>query len=250
MKIDNFINIPDSVTEIAESAFALEKYAYVVCSPNSYAYSYCKSHYLANSVDGIPKRPEHIRLDKEDSVVIKAGSTVDEWLNTKYQELIIPTGTTSIEKGAFRNRNDIEIVLADDSLEFIKKGAFANCNSLQCVYLGFGVRSIASDSFSNCSNLKLVYINLRGDEFEQIDRILGKEPQDLWISESAFSGCSQLKYIVSLSYSKKLDSICKALHLTYVYDDITLNKQSASSIPDELKLLTHHVIRRVAQLHI
>lgn len=33
LKIDHFISIPDSVTEIADNAFTLEKYAYVLCSP-------------------------------------------------------------------------------------------------------------------------------------------------------------------------------------------------------------------------
>lgn len=249
LKVDQFISIPDSVVEIDDNAFTLEKYAYVLCSPSSYAYTFCKSHYLANSVDGIPERPEHIRLGKESSIQIHTEASVDEYLDTKYQELIIPAGTTSVEKSAFRNRSDIELVFADNSLKYIKKGAFANCKSLQCVYLGYGVQSIASDAFANCSNLKIVYINLKGDWFKQFDRILDRESEEISIADTAFSGCTQLKYIVSVGYSQALDKICRSLQLTYIYDDISLHKKSSCTIPKELELLNLHVLHRVEQLH-
>lgn len=249
LKIDQFISIPDSVIEIADNAFTLEKYAYVLCSPNSYAYQYCTKNYLANSVDGIPQKPVFSRLDKDDSAQIDTVSSTDELLNTKYQEVIIPPGTTSVEKGAFRNRNDIELVFSDNKLQFIKKGAFANCTSLQCVYLGTGVRNIASEAFANCSNLRIVFIDRMGDWSSQFDAILDRSPETISISDSAFHGCAQLRYIVSPSYSTELDNICKSLNVNYVYDDISLGKKSAVTLPNDLRHLYGHVVHRAHHLY-
>jgi len=243
LKIDHFISIPDSVVEIADNAFTLEKYAYVICSPNSYAYQYCSKHYLSNSVDGISEKPKHIRMNKDDASNIDSSASTDELLAAGLRDLIIPKGTTSIEKGAFRNRTDFDIVLSDDSLKYIKKGAFAGCKSLLCAAFGCGIQSIASDAFGGCTSLEMLFVDA-SDFKNSIRSISGDDELSLSISDEAFRGCTQLKYVVSNDYCKQLEDFCRASHLTYVYDGWD-GKRIRDTLPDNLnRIMLYACIRR------
>ena len=243
LKIDHFISIPDSVTEIADNAFTLEKYAYVLCSPNSYAYQYCSKHFLSNSVDGIPEKPEHIRMTKDDAGNIDSSTSTDEFLAAGLHDLIIPRGTTSVEKGAFRNRSDFDILLSDDNLKYIKKGAFAGCKSLRCAALGRGIQGIASDAFLGCTSMEMLFIDA-SDFHNSIRSTLGDDEWSLNISDEAFHGCTKFKYVVSNDYCKQLDDFCKVSHLTYVYDELG-GKASENALPDDLhRIMLYACIRR------
>ncbi len=243
LKIDHFISIPDSVTEIADNAFTLEKYAYVLCSPNSYAYQYCSKHYLSNSVDGIPEKPEHIRMTKDDANNIDSSTSTDEFLAAGLRDLIIPKGTTSVEKGAFRNRSDFDILLSDDNLKYIKKGAFAGCKSLRCAALGRAIQGIASDAFWGCTSLEMLLIDA-SDFHNSIRSTLGDDEWTLNISDEAFRGCTKFKYVVSNDYCKQLEDFCRASRLTYVYDELG-GKASENSLPDDLhRIMLYACIRR------
>ena len=234
LKIDHYISIPDSVVEIADNAFTLEKYAYVLCSPNSYAYQYCSKHYLSNSVDGIPVRPGQNRLSNDYPVDIQL---VKGPKGNALRTLVIPKGTTSVEKGTFRNRDDIECTLADNNLMFIKKGAFSGCKSLQYVVLGSGTQSIASEAFSHCTELKAVYIDFPGDYGKEFAELMDKESPKLNISESAFDHCQSLGYIVSNEYSSELDEFCRSAQIEYIYDDLTLQKSNRSHFSKDIQYM-------------
>lgn len=243
LKVDHFISIPDSVVEIADNAFTLEKYAYVLCSPNSYAYQYCSKHYLSNSVDGIPEKPEYIRMTKDDASNIDSSASTDEFLAAGLRDLIIPKGTTSVEKGAFRNRTDFDILLSDNNLKYIKKGAFAGCKSLRCAALGRGIQGIASDAFLDCSSLEMLFVDA-SDFHNSIRSTLGEDEWSLSISDEAFRGCTKFKYVVSNDYCKQLEDFCRASRLTYVYDELG-GKASENALPDDLhRIMLYACIRR------
>lgn len=243
LKIDHFISIPDSVVEIADNAFTLEKYAYVLCSPNSYAYQYCSKHCLSNSVDGIPEKPEHIRMTKDDASSVDSSTSTDEFLAAGLRDLIIPKGTTSVEKGAFRNRSDFDILLSDDNLKYIKKGAFAGCKSLRCAALGRGIQGIASDAFFGCTSLEILFVDA-SDFHNSICSTLGDDEWFLNISDEAFRGCTKFKYVVSNDYCKQLEDFCRTSHLTYIYDELG-GKTSRHRLPDDLnRIMLYACIRR------
>ena len=216
--IDHYISIPDSVIEIDYNAFELGKTAYVICSPNSYAYRYCSEHYINNSVDGIPEKKEQIHLNMDEAKNVDSYISNDKLLDVEYRKLFIPKGTTSVGKGAFRNRTDFNIVLSDDDLKYIKKGAFSGCKSLRCVILGHSIQSIASEAFEGCSNLEIIFIDA-SDFQNEIRKTLGDDEIYLTISDNAFQNCSNLKYIVSHDFSKQLDNYCKTFQLLYLYYD-------------------------------
>lgn len=51
LTVQDYIVIPDSVTEIGKNAFRLGEKAHVQCNQGSYAYRYCVQNHLRNSVD-------------------------------------------------------------------------------------------------------------------------------------------------------------------------------------------------------
>ena len=212
----------------------MEKYAYVLCSPNSYAYQYCTKHYLRNSVDGIPVRPEQNRLSSDYPVDIQLVKGPE---GDALRTLTIPKGTTSIEKGTFRNRDDIECAVADNALMFIKKDAFSNCKSLQYIAIGSGTQSIASQTFSQCTELKAVYIDFPGDFGKETAELLGREIPQLFISETAFENCKSLRYIVSENYYSDLDKFCRSARISYIYRDFCLEKINITRFSEDVQYM-------------
>lgn len=59
LRVSDYIEIPESVTEIGRSPFYLGEYAYIKCAPESYAYAYCKINKIKNSVDMAQKGSDH-----------------------------------------------------------------------------------------------------------------------------------------------------------------------------------------------
>lgn len=241
IKVSGFVSIPNSVTSMGRHPFTLEKNAYIKCSRGSYAYQYCIENQLPNSVD------------EEYAAAVNSmvfSDTIASALIDGLRDLVILQGTTSIEEGAFRNRDDFEFVVADDDLKFIEKGAFSNCKLLQGVALGQGVQRIASEAFLHCVNLKMVYIDVESDFFVDSDARLSNDIARLTISDTAFMGCEKLKYIVSVWYCEALHKFCKANRITYVYDDVLLDKHSSNVLPEDLEHIERYLCHRHAKYHI
>ena len=73
-------------------------------------------------------------------------------------ELVIPNGTTSIDKNAFYGCKVLTKVTIADTVTHIGKLSFAGCDGLIVITMGDGVTEIDEGAFHSCSNLKSVSI--------------------------------------------------------------------------------------------
>lgn len=102
-----------------------------------------------------------------------------EQFQRNVKNIVIPTGTISINKGAFKNCFELEEVLISDSVNLISNGAFANCINLCNVDMPDSLAIIRFAAFSECKKLKSIMIP------KGVVRIEG------W----AFAGCDSLTKI-------------------------------------------------------
>lgn len=189
--VEDYIDIPSSVTYIGEfEPFKLGKYAYIKCEPNSYAYEYCKKNYLSNSVDSIPIRPSIEKMTSE-----KAKNVVIKKVDSPYfsGRVLVISNVVSIEKEAFRNRSDFDVLILDEDVKYIKQNAFRGCKNLKYVFYSSDVCSIAANSFEGCENLK--YLNF--DSNYGILKTFESKTESFFLADTAFDNCNQLKYVVS-----------------------------------------------------
>ncbi|MEE0913154.1 MAG: leucine-rich repeat protein [Ruminococcus sp.] len=169
--IDDYIEIPDSVVRIGDYfPIKLGEYGYVKCSESSYAYNYCKDHRIKNSIDGIPERPSTRKITKDiaNNMTYKNEKELfiapKEW-DTKYRNALIIDDARSVEKGAFRGRNDIEVLYIKSDVCYIKQNAFRDCTNLRFVFIEHKVK-IASYAFANCRKLKYMYFLAVDGEYD------------------------------------------------------------------------------------
>ena len=125
-------------------------------------------------------------------------------LNDKYRAMYIGSGYTMIGKGAFSNRDDIEIVMIGSGVSHIKKGAFKKCKNLKYIVGAHDLISIASDAFSECVNLCAIYID-QGD-FMSFAKIL--EKTEMHLDDKAFANCSNLQ-VIACKGNHDVDSVKK-----------------------------------------
>ena len=118
------INIPSSVTNIAESAF-------MECSA-------IKSLTLPNSVEYM------------NSYVFQGCENLES--------ITIPNSVKSMGDAVFRNCKKLKSITLPSGIKNIYYQTFGDCFSLESVTLPEGLVDIAADSFLNCPNLKTIII--------------------------------------------------------------------------------------------
>lgn len=121
--------------------------------------------------------------------------------HSKFDEVTIEEGITSIGDHAFKNR-PISSIKLPDTVVNIGRDAFSNCNNLRSIKLSNSLKSIENSAFSGCNSLR---------SFEMPDSVTK-------IGKYAFYGCGGL---VSLRLSYSLTSIedysfshCSSLRVT------------------------------------
>ena len=135
------INIPSSVTNIGEYAFA-------VCSLTSIS---------------IPSSVTNIGMHAF------AGCA-------RLTSISIPSSVTSIEMGAFSNCQSLTSIVIPSGVTSIESGAFGGCSSLTSIVIPSTVTNIGSNAFQNCPASLSVYFD--GTQ-EQWNRISGDFPSNV-----------------------------------------------------------------------
>ena len=137
------IEIPDSVTEIGESAF--------------------KNCVLLWSV----------KLSQNLNEIDKCA-----FANcTSLEEIEMPDGVKEIGEHTFRNCTALKIVKLSKNLEAIGKDAFVGCTALAEIKIPVGVIEIGDRAFAGCERLEKVWI---GRNFrDEIERIFGRKIKDV-----------------------------------------------------------------------
>lgn len=96
--------------------------------------------------------------------------------NNYIEQVILPVGITVIEREAFSLCTKLEYIIMEEGIEDIKFNAVSDCPNLKELHLPEGLTRI-ENICTNCQRLEKVYI-----------------PQSAeYISEEAFTGCTNLK---------------------------------------------------------
>lgn len=98
------------------------------------------------------------------------------FFQTPYREILLPSGITCIEEGAFAGADLVEITIPD-GVDYIAENAFYGCPNLREVTLPSSLTRIGKGAFANCPALE--YINLADTRVKDI-------------AERLFEGCISL----------------------------------------------------------
>ncbi len=143
------ITIPESVTQIGESAFLkCEKLTTVIFPDDSktsvigeYAFADCRELTTLELTSYID--------------IIGAGAFSG---CVKLKSVYIPGGIESIGKCVFQDCVSLESVKIPDFVTSIGTWAFKNCRSLKTVNIPYSVTSVGAGAFDDCSNLEKIYV--------------------------------------------------------------------------------------------
>ena len=175
------ISIPDSVTAIGKSPFALcDKLSKIVVSPD---------HPTLATIDGV-------LFSKPDRKLICYPLAFTQ------SEYTVPQGIEIIGDWAFSGCRSLTSIYLSDSVTVIDRYAFNSCPHLTSVFLSDNVTIIGERAFSECSRLTAVTIP---------DSIVS-------IGDGAFSFCKSLTEIIvgRDSYARQY---CIDHNLPYTYAD-------------------------------
>ena len=159
-KADELFTIPDSVTSIADGAFAGCKNLTSINIPNSVtsigtsAFEHCsnlESVVIGNSVTSIGKR----------------AFAYCECLTS----VVIPDSVTSIGNSAFYNCSNLTSIVIGDSVTSIGNDAFSNCFILESIVIPESVTSIGQYVFSHCHSFTSINYNGTVAEWNAVDKL-------------------------------------------------------------------------------
>lgn len=169
-----WINLPQSVTEIAADAFAdcPDLSADVVMG--SYAHQRCNELGILCNFDGYAPATAFAWTSDGSSVTITDYLDSAPMVNvpreiaglpvkaigpnalsnlSQTRKISIPDGVTTLENNALRNCPVLEAVVLPESLTYIGSYAMAQCPALASVNLPQGLKTIVNHAFDGCSSL-------------------------------------------------------------------------------------------------
>lgn len=158
------IEIPETITEIGEFAFARSKITSMDIPEGVTKIGYAAFYHcdgltdvvIPNSVTEIgpsafaktPWLQNWEQNGTDDFLIVGDGILLDYRGNTP--AVIIPAGVKTIGAGAFAGNTGVKKVIMPDSVEVIGEGAFSGCNSLTDIEFGNLLKKIKDRAFAGC----------------------------------------------------------------------------------------------------
>lgn len=238
----SFVDIPDTVTAIGDSAFENNKNMMSVNIPDSVTSIGKKAFYGCSNLLGveIPDTVESIGVSAFEGC--SNLRTVYLTKNEKYTEisercfygagvgdLVIPENIVTINGDAFNGCSKMTSLSLPENISLIKIRAFYGCSSLTELTLPDSLKTLGCGAFSDCSSLTLVKLSaniekLEGNTFRYCTSLSSINiPKSLssasrsWLGsdglsghgEGEFYGCTNLKSITFEEGMKKIPAnIC------------------------------------------
>ena len=163
------LSIPDGVTSIGESAFAMCSYIQSINFTNSiavigstcfYGCSGISTIEIPNSVTTIGESAFGGCISLTSITIPNSVTSIGEFTFrdcSGLTSITIPNSVTSIGQYAFWNCIGLTSVSIPNSVSYIEASAFEGCSGLTSVAIGKGIRRIGIQTFANCQNLTDVY---------------------------------------------------------------------------------------------
>lgn len=153
------IVIPDSVTSIGEGAFYGTGITSITIpdSVTSIGYGAFSGYSRITSIIVDANNPNYQSIDG--NLYTKDGKTLIQYAIGKTNtSFIIPSGVTSIGKGAFSYCYSLTSIVIPDSVTSIGDYAFYECGSFISITIPDSVTSIGNNAFEKCMSLKSITI--------------------------------------------------------------------------------------------
>lgn len=192
-----------------------EKYA-IAFTPQNKRYQIFNE--TDDEVDDIPDAPElkGIYLPPKfiDGMLIENNVVVGCDKNKRLNNVKIPSGVTSIGKGAFEDCEGLTSITIANSVTSIGESAFRGCTELSSITIPGSVTSIGNYAFLNCWGLTSVIIldnvtSIGTGAFAGCTGLTSITIPDsiTTIGMSAFSDCKNLKKVIYKGKGNMLDNI-------------------------------------------
>lgn len=174
--------LPDSVTEIRESAFARSSLE-SISIPNSvtaigawaFAYTDLASIVLPPSLDTVENNTFYC-ADKLQRITIPETVTrIGAWAFNcceSLQNITLPRGITRIFASTFAGCAALTSFTLPDGVTEISTDAFYRCRALQSVSIPDSVKRIADNAFNGCDSLTKVYISENAPSYAKLKQDL------------------------------------------------------------------------------
>lgn len=147
------INLPSSITYIADDAFEGRENLQMTAQEGSYAYDWTvkKGYYVQ-----MPATP----VSSFWYVIENGAVTINSFFGNETDVVVPPQiegyEVTSIGSSAFTNSNNVTSVTLPDSVKSIGDAAFYGCRNLRSIVLPNSVKSIGENAFYGCRSLKSI----------------------------------------------------------------------------------------------
>ena len=206
------ITIPNSVTNIANSAFCFCNKLTSITIPNSVtsigegAFFECTSLKSIKLPDGITSFSKNLFSDCESLTSITISNKITSIGDSAFSgcsslaNITIPNNVKSIGNGAFSGCSSLIDITIPKSITNIDNNTFCNCTSLKNVTIPDSVTSIGINVFGNCTSLESITIpesvtSLGGETFRECTNLKNVTlPSNIdYIPYMAFMDCVNLK---------------------------------------------------------
>lgn len=181
-----YLEIPDTITHIGESAFGLCKNLKTIKMGNALK-SIGSCAFESTSIE---------ELTLPNSVVKMNWGAFANCASIK--SVTIPSGIKTISSRLFMGCTGLEKVTIPDSVTKINNYAFSDCTGLLSISLPHNITTIKDNTFYNCSNLKSVFISNSTKKIEKCAFSRCYKLNDVY-----YSGTKEQWDEVSISYSNE-----------------------------------------------
>ncbi len=228
----NYISLPDSLMYIKDWAFqncdaltsvtipdnvlSLGNGAFYGCDSLSKVTFGTKVSVLGDYLfEGCPKLSSFSVSSSNSYLKVSNGALINGYKLVAYPpaksttNYSLPSGITSIGRGAFSGCKNLKTVSVSNNVVEISYYAFEDCTNLTSVSLPQNVKTINGGAFSNCSSLKTIDISkvqhLGYRAFSNCSSLTSASISNLnYLGYSAFNGCTSL---TSISIPNKITEI-------------------------------------------